>query len=249
MDDFHGKVVLITGGNSGIGLATAKRFAGQGAHVLITGRDAATLEASRREIKGSVRTFTTHVESLDDLDRLYAAVKTIHPSIDVLFANAGVAVFDSVDKTTSERYDMQMNINVRGTFFTVQKALPLLRDGAAVVLNTSFLAEVGVAGAAVLAASKAAVRSFVRTFAAELWARKIRVNAVSPGAIATPLWGTLGLSEDALALAAAQVQSLIPMNRFGTPEEIASAVLFLAGSGSSYLTGCNLPVDGGRTQL
>lgn len=249
MEEFQGKVVLITGGSSGVGLATAAAFAREGASLLITGRDQERLDAAKASISGRVETFAVNVESVTEISQFCQRLLDQKRSIDVLFANAGIAEFQPIAETSVEMYDRIMNINTRGAFFTVQQAAPLMREGGSIVLNTSFLAEVGVPGSSALSASKAAVRSFVRTFASELWARRIRVNSVSPGAIETPLWSKLGLPPDVLQRAAARTQAAIPMGRFGSASEVAQCVLFLASSASSYLTGCDLPVDGGRTQI
>jgi NAD(P)-dependent dehydrogenase (short-subunit alcohol dehydrogenase family) len=249
MNSFEDRVVLITGGSSGIGLAAAKEFHRLGGQVVITGRQQEKLEATAREIGGGVQSIQADVSSLADLDRMVASVESTHGRIDVLFANAGVAQMAPFEATSLGMFEELMDVNVKGTFFTVQKVLPLMGPGSSVVLNTSFLGRVGVSGTAALGASKAAVRSLTRSLAQELLPRGIRVNSVSPGAIATPIYGTLGMDAETLGNVAAAITGQIPMKRFGTAEEVAKAVLFLAGPDSSYMTGCDLDVDGGRTNL
>jgi len=237
----EGKVALVTGGNSGIGLATAKEFAREGARVVITGRDRRTLDAAAREIGGEVLALRSDAASLAEIDGLFAAVKEKFGRIDVLFVNAGVAQFAPVEETTEELFDHVMDINFKGAYFTVKKALPLLADGASVVLNTSVVAHVGFPAASVYSASKAALLSLVRTLSADLAGRGIRVNAVSPGPVETPIFGRLGLPEEAKQGFGEQV----PLKRLGRPEEIAKAVLFLASSDSSFLVGTEIVADGG----
>jgi NAD(P)-dependent dehydrogenase (short-subunit alcohol dehydrogenase family) len=237
----EGKVALVTGGNSGIGLATAKEFAREGARVVITGRDRRTLDAAAREIGGEVLALRSDAASLADIDGLFAAVKEKFGRLDVLFVNAGVAQFAPVEETTEELFDHVMDINFKGAYFTVKKALPLLADGASVVLNTSVVAHVGFPAASVYSASKAALLSLVRTLSADLAGRRIRVNAVSPGPIETPIFGRTGLPAEAKQGFGEQV----PLKRLGRPEEIASTVLFLASSDSSFLVGTEIIADGG----
>lgn len=237
----EGKVAVVTGGNSGIGLATAKEFAREGARVVITGRDRRTLDAAAREIGGEVLALRSDAASLADIDALYAAVGERFGRVDVLFVNAGVAQFAPVEETTEELFDHVMDINFKGAYFTVKKALPLLADGASVVLNTSVVAHVGFPAASVYSASKAALLSLVRTLSADLAGRGIRVNAVSPGPVETPIFGRTGLPEEAKRGFGEQV----PLKRLGRPEEIAGAVLFLAGPDSSFLVGTEIVADGG----
>ncbi len=237
----EGKVALVTGGNSGIGLATAKEFAREGARVVITGRDARTLGEAAREIRGEVLALRADVSSLADIDKLFAAVGERFGRLDVLFVNAGIAPFASLEETTEELFDQIMDINFKGAYFTVKKALPLLADGASVVLNTSVVAHVGFPNASVYSASKAALLSLVRTLSADLAGRRIRVNAVSPGPVETPIFGRMGLPEEAKQGFGEQV----PLKRLGRPEEIAKAVLFLAGPDSSFLLGAEIIADGG----
>ncbi|HKO55623.1 MAG TPA: SDR family oxidoreductase [Thermoanaerobaculia bacterium] len=238
MNRFEDQVVLITGGNSGIGLAAAKAFAGEGARVVITGRDEASLERARTDIGAETLAVRADVTSAEDLDRLFARIGEVNGHIDVLFANAGIARFGTVDAVTERVYDDVMGTNVRGMLFTLQKALPLLAPGGAVILNSSIAAELSSAAGMVYAASKAAVRSLGRTFAMTVIERGIRVNVISPGPIETPIYdGTPGLLE--------RFTTAVPMKRHGTAEEVASAVLFLASADASYITGVDLPVDGG----
>ncbi len=244
-----GKVALVTGGNSGIGLATAKLFSQEGAKVVITGRDPITLNEATSAIGGEVLALQADVANLEQIVRLYQALSAKFGKIDVLFANAGIGRFTSLEDTTEAIYDEVFSINLKGLYFTVQKALTHLNDNAAIVLNTSFIGGLGRPGTSVVSASKAAVRSLARTFSAELIGRGIRVNAVSPGAITTPFHGRTGLSEEAVAASAQKFMAQIPLNRFGTPEEIAKAVLFLSTSDSAYILGAEIAVDGGISQL
>nr|WP_284691791.1 glucose 1-dehydrogenase [Pinirhizobacter soli] len=248
--NLEGKVVVITGGSSGIGLATAKRFVEEGAHVVITGRREKELKEAAASIKKNVTTVVGDVSRLEDLDRLYAVVKEKHGHIDVLFANAGAGTIAPLEAATEAHFDQTFDVNVKGMFFTVQKALPLFKDGGSIVLNSSVSNVLGLAGFTAYAASKAAVRNFARGWASELKDRKIRVNSMSPGAIDTPaLATTTGLTAEQAEQAVAQFTSQIPMGRRGMPEEIAAAVAFLASDESSYITGADLPVDGGMAQV
>ena len=249
MKRFEGKVVVITGGNSGIGLATAKLFREQGAKVAITGRDKKTLDEAVTAIGSGTIGIQADVLELAALDRLFKTVSSQLGKIDVLFANAGVAKFAPIADTPESLYDEVFDINVKGVFFTIQKAIGYLNDGAAIVLNTTFFAQAGVPGTSVYSASKAAVRSFVRVAAAELVGRGIRVNTVSPGPIATPIYGRLGLPKEAVDAMAQSILAQVPMKRFGQPEEVAHTVLFLASSEASYITGVEIEVGGGNGQV
>jgi NAD(P)-dependent dehydrogenase (short-subunit alcohol dehydrogenase family) len=244
-----GKVAVVTGGNSGIGLATAKRFREEGAKVAISGRDQKTLDEAVNTIGGDVIAVKGDVSKLADLDKLYKAVAEKFGKIDVLFANAGIAKFAPVGDSTEALFDETFDVNVKGVFFTIQKALPLLNDGASIIINSSVVNETGAAGASVYAATKAAVRSFARTLTTELIDRGIRVNVVSPGPIVTPIFGRTGLPKEAIDEFARGVVAKVPMKRFGQPEEIASTVLFLATPESSYITGVDINVDGGLGQV
>ena len=245
MGKLEGKVAVVTGGNSGIGLATAKEFRREGARVVITGRDARTLAGAAREIGGDVLALRSDASSLSDIDELFAAVGERYGRVDVLFVNAGVGKFAAVEETDEELFDQIMDINFKGAYFTVKKALPLLADGASVVLNTSVVAHVGFPNSSVYSASKAALLSLVRTLSADLVGRGIRVNAVSPGPVETPIFGKMGLPPEALDETKRSFSEQVPLGRFGRPEEIAKAVLFLASSDSSFLVGTEIVADGG----
>ena len=238
----QGKVAVITGGTSGIGLATAKLFVNEGAYVFITGRRQKELDAAVQAIGRNVTGVQGDVARLADLDRLYQAVKT-KGRIDVVFANAGVAEFAPLGKITEEHFDKLFDTNVRGTLFTVQKALPLMNDGGSIILNGSVASVKGTPAFGVYGATKAALRSFVRTWTSDLKDRHIRSNVVSPGPTDTPIVD--GQPEDAIA----RIVSTIPMGRMGDPDEIAKVALFLASDDSSFVTGIELFVDGGRGQV
>lgn len=250
MKKLEGKVAVVTGGSSGIGLATARRFVKEGAHVVITGRREKELKQAAAVIEENVTTVVGDVARLDDLDRLYAVVKEKHGHIDVLFANAGAGTIAPLAAASEAHFDQTFDVNVKGLFFTVQKALPLLRDGGSIILTSSVSNVMGLPGFSAYAASKAAVRSFARAWTLELKDRHIRVNSMSPGPIDTPaLATTTGLTPEQAEQAAAQFASQVPMGRRGTPEEIADAVAFLASDQSSYITGLDLAVDGGLAQV
>jgi len=249
MGKLEGKVAVITGGNSGIGLATAKEFKEQGARVVITGRDQKTLDEAKLEIGGDVLAVQSDTSSLTEIDKLFAVVKGKFGKIDVLFVNAGIGKFVPVADVTEELFDSIMDINFKGAYFTIQKALPFLNDNASIVLNTSIVAHIGMPNSSVYAASKAALITLVRTLSAELVGRGIRVNAVSPGPIATPILNRLGLPPEALEETKNSLEGQVPMKRFGRPEEIAKTVLFLASSDSSFLLGTEIVADGGMSQL
>lgn len=250
MGKLDGKVAVITGGSSGIGLATAKRFVEEGAHVVITGRREKELKEAAADIKRNVTTFVGDVSLLEDLDRLYALVKQTHGHIDILFANAGAGTVAPLEVATEAHFDQTFDVNVKGLFFSVQKALPLLKDGGSIILTSSVTNVLGAPGFSAYGASKAAVRNFVRAWTMELKDRKIRVNCMSPGPTETgALQKTTGLSAEDARLAAAEYAKQIPMGRWGKPEEIAAAVLFLASDESSFITGIDLPVDGGLAQV
>lgn len=244
-----GKIAVITGGNSGIGLATAKRFVEEGAHVVITGRREKDLKEAAALIGRNVTTVAGDVSRLEDLDRLYAVVKEKHGHIDVLFANAGAGTVASLAAATEAHFDQTFDVNVKGMFFTVQKALPLFKDGGSIILTSSSANVLGVPAFTAYAASKAAVRSFARGWTVELKDRKIRVNSMSPGPIETPALDKVGLPPEQVEQAAAQFVTQVPMGRRGKPEEIAAAVVFLASDESSYITGVDFAVDGGMAQV
>ena len=239
----EGKTAVITGGTEGIGLATARRFVDEGAYVFITGRRQKELDEAVKAIGANVSGVQGDIAQLADLDRLYQAVARLKRRIDIVFANAGVGEFVPFGAVTEEHFDRIFNINVRGTLFTVQKALPLLNDGGSIILNGSVASVKGTAAFGVYAASKAALRSFVRTWTTDLKDRRIRSNVVSPGPINTPLASRQ--SGEVIA----RMVSTIPMGRMGTPDEVANVALFLASDDSSFVTGIELFVDGGRAQV
>ncbi|MEW2134158.1 glucose 1-dehydrogenase [Streptomyces sp. NPDC005435] len=247
MGKLDGKTAVVTGGTSGIGLATARRLAAEGAHVFITGRRPEALAKAEAEIGPNVTGVPGDISDLDDLDRLWDRVRTERGSVDVIVANAAFVELATLAEATPDHFDKTFSTNARGTFFTVQKALPLLNDGGSVVLVSSTGHLLGVPPYTAYSATKAAVRSFARSWAAELRERGIRVNSVSPGPIDTPIFeAQAGTDADALR---EQMRAAIPMDRLGSPEEVAAAVLFLAGDDSSFTTGADLQVDGGQTQI
>jgi NAD(P)-dependent dehydrogenase (short-subunit alcohol dehydrogenase family) len=249
MKRLEGKVAVITGGNSGIGLATAKRFRDEGARVVIAGRDQKTLDDAVNSLGKDVLAVRTDVAQLPEIDKLYAEVSKKLGKIDVLFVNAGVAKFASFADMTEKIYDENFDINTKGAYFTIQKSLPFLNDGASIILNTSIAGQTGTEGASAYSGTKAALRSFARTAAAELVGRGIRVNAVAPGPIVTPIFGRTGLPKEAIDEFAKSIIASVPMKRFGTSEEVAGAVAFLASSDASYITGVEINVDGGLGQI
>src|ERR1700720_3370845 len=245
----QGKVAVVTGGNSGIGLATAKRLQEEGARVAISGRSKKTLDQAVKKIGNGVLAVQSDVASLPDIDKLYAEVSRKLGKIDVLFVNAGVAKFAPLAETSESAFDETFDINIKGAYFTIQKALPFLNDGASIILNTSVAGSTGAAGASAYSATKAALRSLARTAAAELVGRGIRVNAVAPGPIVTPIFGRTGLSKEAIDQFVKETVAKVPMKRFGQPEEVAGAVAFLASQDASYITGVEINVDGGLGQI
>jgi NAD(P)-dependent dehydrogenase (short-subunit alcohol dehydrogenase family) len=249
MGKLEGKVALVTGGNTGIGLATAKQFVREGAYVFITGRRDRELAAAVKEIERSVTGVRGDVSNLADLDRLFAQIERERGKLDVVFANAGVAKYAPLGSITEELYDSIFDINVKGLLFTVQKALPLMPDGGSIILNASIVASKGFAANSVYSATKAAVRSFARTWTTDLKAHRIRVNAVSPGSIETPGLSDLLASSPVGEQRLNMLSTAVPLGRLGAPEEIAKAVVFLASDDSSYVTGAELFVDGGFAQV
>jgi NAD(P)-dependent dehydrogenase (short-subunit alcohol dehydrogenase family) len=249
MGKLEGKVAVITGGNSGIGLATAKEFKEQGARVVITGRDQQTLDEAKRAIGDDVVAIRSDTSRLTQIEKLFAEVQEKFGKIDVLFVNAGVGKFAPVEAVTEEFFDSIMDINFKGAYFTIQKALPLLNDNASIVLNASIVANIGIAGSSVYAASKAALITLARTLSAELVGRGIRVNVVSPGPVTTPILSRMGMPPEVLEETINSFQAQVPMKRFGRPEEIAKTVLFLASEDSSFLLGTEIVADGGTSQL
>ena len=250
MGKLQGKVAVITGGSSGIGLAAAERFVSEGAHVFITGRRGSELQAAQKQIGKSATGVQGDVANLADIDRLYDVVKREKGRIDVLFANAGVGAPRSpVGAVKEEDFDKTFGVNVKGLFFTVQKALPLFTGGGSILLNASVAASRGFPDMSVYSATKAAVRSFARTWTADLKDRKIRVNAISPGPIDTPIFEGPGRSAEQVEQIKAGFAAAVPMGRLGRVDEIADAAVFLASDDSSFITGIELFVDGGLAQV
>jgi NAD(P)-dependent dehydrogenase (short-subunit alcohol dehydrogenase family) len=249
MGKLEGKIAVVTGGNSGIGLATAKQFVNEGAYVFMTGRREPELAAAVKEIGRNVTGVQGDVANLGDLDRLFAQVEREKGKLDIVFANAGIAKYGRFGEITEELYDSIFGINVKGLLFTVQKALPLLPDGASIILNSSVVGSKGLSDNSVYSATKATVRSFARTWSTDLKHRHIRVNAVSPGFIETPGLMELLASGSAGEQHKTMISNIVPLGRIGTPSEIAKAVVFLASDDSSYITGTELFVDGGFAQV
>jgi len=249
MGKLEGKVAVITGGSSGIGLATAQRFASEGAQVFITGRRQNELDDAVKQIGKNAVGVQGDVSKLEDLDRLYAEVEKQGARIDVLFANAGFGEFAALGAITEAHFDKVFSVNVKGLLFTVQKALPLFQNGGSIILNASVVASKGFENFSAYSATKAAVRSFARSWTVDLKARRIRVNAISPGPIDTPILGNLATNEEELGQLKTNLASGVPMGRMGLPDEIAKAALFLASDDSSFVTGIELFVDGGLAQI
>lgn len=244
------KIALITGGTSGLGLATAKRFVAEGAYVFITGRRQAELEAAVKEIGQNVTGIRGDISNLADLDHLFATIKGAKGRLDILFANAGGGAFVPLEQVTEEHFDKYFGINVKGTLFTVQKALALMPPGGSIVLNGSMVSLKGIPAFGVYAATKAALRSFARSWTTDLKGRNIRVNVVAPGTVVTEGYKSeLGLNDEQIVELKAQAAATTPLGRTGTPEEIAAAVLFLASDESSFVNGIELFVDGGAAQI
>lgn len=245
-----GKIALITGANSGIGLATAELFVKEGAHVYITGRRQSELDAAAKKLGKNVTPIQGDVANLADLDRLFTTIQKTHGRLDVVFANAGTAEFAPLGQITEEHYDKIFNTNVKGLLFTVQKSLPLLPDGASIIINASVVSIKALPAFSVYSATKAAVRSFARTWAVDLKLRKIRVNVVSPGTVITPGYkNSLKLTQSQIDEMAGSTALTVPLARPGTVDEIAKPVLFLASDDSSYVNGVELFVDGGYSQI
>ncbi len=249
MKKLENKVALITGGSSGIGLATAKVFAEEGAEVIITGRSQESLDKAVGELDHQVTGIVSDTAQLADIEKLAAQLQSQGKQIDVLFLNAGIAQLAPIEQTSEALYDETFNINVKGLYFTVKHLLPLMGEGTSIIINASINAYIGMPNSSVYAASKAAVISLARTLSGELVGRGIRVNALSPGPINTPIFGKMGMSPEQLEATASSIQQQVPMGRFGRPEEIAKAALFLASEDSSFVIGAELVADGGMSTL
>jgi NAD(P)-dependent dehydrogenase (short-subunit alcohol dehydrogenase family) len=249
MSKLAGKVAVVTGGSSGIGLAAAQAFASEGAKVFITGRRQGELDEAVKQIGKNAVGIQGDVSKLEDLDRLYTEIKAQGANIDILFANAGGGEFAPLGSITEEHFDKTFSINVKGLLFTVQKALPLFNDGGSIILNASVAGSKGIGAFSVYSATKAAVRSFARTWTVDLQPRHIRVNAISPGPIDTPILNNLGMSKEDLNQLKTNLTAGVPLGRMGQSEEIAKAALFLASEDSSFVTGIELFVDGGLAQV
>ena len=249
MGKLEGKIALVTGGTSGIGLATAKQFVNEGAYVFVTGRREPELAAAVKEIGRNVTGVQGDVSNLTDLDRAFEQIQREKGKLDVVFANAGIAKYAPFGRITEEFYDSIFDVNVKGLLFTVQKALPMLPDGASIIRNSSIVGTKGLSSNSASSAAKAAVRSFARTWTTDLKDRRIRVNAISPGSIDTPGLNDLLASSETGEQRKKMIANSVPLGRFGTPDEIAKAVVFLASDDSSYVTGAELFVDGGFAQV
>jgi NAD(P)-dependent dehydrogenase (short-subunit alcohol dehydrogenase family) len=249
MNRLQNKIAVITGGNSGIGFETAKEFIAEGAQVIITGRNKASLDKAVQELGNKAQAVVSDVADFTALKSLGKQVAAIAPRIDIVFINAGVAKFSPIETADEAHFDEQFNINVKGSFFTIQQLLPLVNKGGSIILNTSINAHIGMANASVYSASKAAQLTFIRTLSAELLPRQIRVNAISPGPVATPLYNKLGLAQDVLEQTANGIKGQVPLGRFGTPNEIARIAVFFASDESSFVLGAELIASGGMATL
>jgi len=249
MNRFIGKTVLVTGGNSGIGLAAAKAYATEGARVVITGRDETALEKARQEISSNAVALRCDSASLQDAVLLHESLNQLGIRLDAVFLNAGIAKFAPFADVEESLWDQIFDVNTKGAYFQIQALLPLLNKGAAIVINGSVNAHIGMPGSSVYAASKAALISLAKTLSAELLPHGVRMNVISPGPISTPIYGKLGMDAASLEATAKQIQMQIPLGRFGTSEELASTVLHLTASESAFIVGTEVIVDGGMSQL
>jgi NAD(P)-dependent dehydrogenase (short-subunit alcohol dehydrogenase family) len=249
MSNFKDKVVLITGGTSGIGFSAARIFIDSGAKVMVTGRNKETLEAARKELGDRAEVIESDSGDPEAITALFAHVKKTHGGLDALYLNAGIATATPIAQVSVEHFDRIMNVNVKGPLFAIQAATPILRKGGAIVITTSVVNEKGMPGFAVYGASKAAVRHLVRTAAAELLPLGVRVNAVSPGPVETPIFGKMGFPQEQLEEMAKGMTAMVPMGRFGSPDEIAKAAVFLCSDDASFITGEELKVDGGTATI
>ncbi len=247
---FENKNVLITGGNSGIGLATAKAFIQEGAKVVITGRNAETLSSAQKELGPSLLAFRSDVSNHEDLNQLFTQIQSQLGRLDVVFINAGISNSNPIEKVTEEIFDQLVNTNFKAAFFTAQKSIPLMSQGGSLIFNASVLSVLGFPGSNIYSATKAAVRSLARSFSSEFLAQGIRANVVSPGPVDTPIWErNSGVPADQKEKRKLALSEHVPMKRLGTPEDIANAVLFLASNESAFIAGSDLFVDGGMTQI
>jgi NAD(P)-dependent dehydrogenase (short-subunit alcohol dehydrogenase family) len=244
-----GKIALITGGSSGIGFATAKRFIDEGASVILVARDPKKLDAARRELGPSAMAIRADVSKVAEFDALFETIKAHHPRLDIVFANAGGGKPETLGRITEEEFDYVFDLNVKGVLFLVQKALPLLTDGGSIVLTTSIANVKGLPGASAYSAAKAAVRAFARTWTMELKTRGIRVNAVSPGPIDTPFHNNVGQGDPEVMKRVAAMATQIPVGRIGRPHEVAAVVTFLVSGQASFISGIELTIDGGMTEV
>jgi NAD(P)-dependent dehydrogenase (short-subunit alcohol dehydrogenase family) len=249
MSKLSNKVVLVTGGHSGIGLAASQLFIQEGAKVVIVGRDSETLNAAQKQLGPDATTIQADVSKLSDLDRVYTKVKELYGRIDVLFLNAAIAKFRPIEQVDGDHFDEQFNINVKGVLFGMQKGLPLMSRGGSIIITSSVASRIGLAGSSVYSATKAAVRSFARTLGAELAPRGIRINVISPGVVETPIHGKLGLPPEVAAEVGKSIVAQVPMQRMGRPSEIAAAALYLASDDSSFTTGSEFTVGGGQGDI
>ncbi len=251
MKKLEGKTALITGGNSGIGFETAKEFINQGARVIITGRNNTSVEEAVNKLGENAVGITSDTGKMNDIKQLAAKVTAIHPHLDVIFINAGIGKFNSALNMTEEMYDEIMDVNFKGAYFTLQQLLPIVNNGGSIIFNTSINANIGMAGASVYSASKAALVSLIRNLSVELLDRKIRVNAISPGPVETPLHttGKLGITQEQLSDMGQSILKLVPIGRFGKADEIAKIVTFFASDDSSFVLGTELIADGGMSTL